>query len=67
MQQQELSDETTILQLGQMDIVEYQDFVLGSAEKSMFDDWPTPANPEGDYKIVGVWVELSQSMITLER
>ena len=66
-QQQELSDETQILQLGQLDSVKYQDFVLGLPGNSIYDDWPTPANPEGDYKIVGVWVELSQSMIIVER
>ena len=59
LQQQELNDETSLLQLGQHDIVEYQDLVFGEPQSTVFDDWPTPENPNGDYKIVGLWIELS--------
>ena len=59
MQQHELIDESTLLQLGLAAQVEYQDIIFTKPERDLFNDWPTPLNPEGEYKIVGLWIELS--------
>ena len=41
--------------------------IFKTPQKSNFDAWPTRANPEAHYKIVGLFTELSQSLITTER
>ena len=41
--------------------------VFKPPERSNFDAWPTRADPDAHYKIVGLFTELSQSLITTER
>jgi len=47
--------------------MDFQDVIFQTPQKSNFDVWPTRANPEAHYKIVGLFTELSQSLITTER
>ena len=47
--------------------MDFQDVIFQTPQKSIFDVWPTRANPEAHYKIVGLFTELSQSLITTER
>ena len=47
--------------------MDYQNVIFKPPQKSNFDAWPTRANPEAHYKIVGLFTELSQSLITTER
>ena len=41
--------------------------IFKTPQKSNFDAWPTRADPEAHYKIVGLFTELSQTLIITER
>ena len=50
-----------------MEEIDYQDIVFSPPESSRFNNWPTKEKPDGDYKVVGLWLVLGQSLITTER
>ena len=55
------------MQLGQLEEIDYQNVVFKAASSSRFANWPTKENPDGNYKVVGLWLVLGQSLITTER
>ena len=63
----ELTDEIDFFSIGQQNSVEFQSVSYGTPQPSLFNDWPTLENPFGEYKFIGIWLELAQSKTTIER
>ena len=62
----ELIDEVSFIQMGQTDSEEFERGIFEKSTASTYTRYPTRDNPSR-YKINSFWLELSQSMKTIER